>query len=210
MLDIYEKGMAEISEAGDRYPWDNKDAYAWYLAQSYYYLIHSTRLLGAGAARFSAEEEGLHRRYLDHAREEKGHHLLALKDLENLGYDIKDFREMPYTKLMYEPQYYKIEHMDPCSLFGYIFALEGISARKAGQICNLVESYYGRTVANFLRVHNQFDPDHLEKAFHWVGTLDEKRRQIVRDAFEQTCMTYIDFLDKTAKMALAGRKTVAA
>lgn len=210
MKDVFEKRMEDLSAAADRYPWENRDAYAWYLAQTYYYLIHSTRLLGLGAARFAVQEEGLHMRYLEHAREEKGHHLLALKDLENLGYDIKDFPEMPATRLVYEPQYYKIEFLDPCALFGYIFALEGISARRAEDLCKLVETYYGRTPANFLRVHGKADPDHLEKAFHFYDSLDDRRKKIIRDNFEQSCMALLNFMARNAEVALSAQKARAA
>lgn len=205
MKELFETGIVPLCEAVDRFPWDNKEAYALYLSQTYYYLIHSTRLLGSGAARFSAEEEGLHRRYLDHAREEKSHHLLALKDLENLGYKIEDFREMPWTKAVYEAQYYKIEHLDPTALFGYIFALEGVSARKADEVCKRVESLYGKTATNFLRVHGSEDPDHLDKAFQWVSELDSRRMAIIRDNFEQSCFVLAGFFDQVRLCALGGK-----
>lgn len=203
---LFEEGIKPLCEAVDRFPWDNKNAYALYLSQTYYYLIHSTRLLGLGSARFKVEEEDLHRRYLDHAREEKSHHLLALKDLENLQFKISDFREMPWTKAVYEPQYFKIEHLDPTAIFGYIFALEGVSAKRASQICDRTEAKYGKPATNFLRVHGKEDPDHLDKAFKWTSDLEPRRVQIIEENFEQSALALSDFFDYVAAATATSTK----
>ena len=193
MKNQFAKEIRPLCEVAERFPWTSRRAYALYLSQTYYYLIHSTRLLGLGAARFSAAEEGLHRRYLDHAREEKSHHLLALKDLENMGYKLADYPEMSITRMVYEPQYYKIEHLDPTALFGYILALEGVSAECAGRACEIAEKAHGKNASGFLRVHGVEDPDHLEKAFQWIESLDSKRIKIIQECFTQSCETLSQF-----------------
>lgn len=197
MKDLFDHGTALLCDAVDRFPWNNKNCYAQYLAQSYFYLQHSTRLLALGAAGFSADEEHLHWRYLSHAREEKSHHLLVVRDLEALGKKLEDFREMPWTKAVYEPQYYKIEYLDPTALFGYILALEGLAVKRAGEICNKVEACFGKSAASFLRVHGNEDPDHLDKALVAISSLgDQRRLDIIRDNFEQSCLTLIHFFDQ--------------
>ena len=210
MQDMFETGIQPLCEATDRFPWENKDAYALYLAQTYYYLIHSTRLLGAGAARFNADEEALHRRYLDHAREEKSHHLLAKKDLENLGYRLDSYSELSVTRQVYEPQYYKIEHLDPTALFGYIFALEGVSAKRAGQICKTVENCHGKSAAGFLRVHGNEDPDHLDQAFKSIAGLEKRRLKHIHENFSQSCYSLALFFDEVAVAATKAKRPKAA
>ena len=206
MKKVFESGIAPLCDAADRFPWHDRGAYSQYLAQTYYYLIHSTRLLGLGAARFSDAEETLHRRFLDHAREEKGHHLLALKDLENMGYKLEQFLEMPVTRLVYEPQYYKIEHLDPTALFGYILALEGIAVLRCSKVAAKVDKLHGKASASFLRVHGEDDPDHLDKAFDQVGILNSRRLKYIEDGFMQSCSALTLFFDEIA--AQVGQNTL--
>ena len=129
MLPKYESSVAIMSEGIRNYPWENKRAYAEFLAQTYYYICHSTRLLAASAARFSQEDQGMHKRFLLHTDEENSHELLALRDLQKLGFSIKDFPEMAQTRILYEVQYYKVEHCDPAALMGYILALETLAGK---------------------------------------------------------------------------------
>ena len=45
MLPKYQLSVGTMSEAIRSFPWENKEAYAQFLAQTYYYICHSTRLL---------------------------------------------------------------------------------------------------------------------------------------------------------------------
>ncbi len=66
------------------YPFANPEAYAQFLAQTRHYVVHTTRLLGVTAGRIGEEREKLHNRFMQHAAEERSHHLLADHDLPAL------------------------------------------------------------------------------------------------------------------------------
>lgn len=162
MLSKYEDSAASMSAAIRSFPWENKIAYAQFLAQTYYYVCHSTRLLAASAARFTQVDQNMHRRFLKHTEEENSHELLALRDLQKLGFQIKDFPETIHTKALYEVQYYKVEHIDPASLMGYILALETLAGTDFVWLKEKLTAIYGKECVKFVQVHADEDPDHIE------------------------------------------------
>lgn len=194
MLPSYKTSVDYMSKAFKEFPWDNKLAYAQYLAQTYYYVCHSTRLLAASAARFSQEDQAFHRRFLKHTDEENSHELLAIRDLQKLGYNIKDFPELAQTRTFYETQYYKIEHIDPAALMGYILALETMAARELKGTCEKLNELYGRECVKFLNVHNEEDPDHVDKAIEVIEKLSAERRVAIDHNLEQTAISYADMM----------------
>src|SRR5687768_17384452 len=101
MKTFFNQHIDITNKAIDQFLIDDIQIYAQYLAQTYYYVSHSTRLLALSASRFSVSHEDLHRRFIAHMVEEKGHHLIAAADLKKLGYDIKLISELPTTKVLY-------------------------------------------------------------------------------------------------------------
>jgi uncharacterized ferritin-like protein (DUF455 family) len=186
--------LKPVERACQEFPWRDKESYAQFLAQVYYYVCHSTRLLGFAAARFTTVEEKFHRRFMEHAAEEKGHQFLAEKDLKALGYSLAAFPEHPATSLFYESQYYKIEFQDPMALLGYILVLEGISVKKGAYINQVVQKAFGKQASTFMHVHSSDDPDHLEKAFALIEGMDEKRKEIIRQNIRQSAFGFINIL----------------
>jgi thiaminase len=202
MLHNYHSSVQTMAHAFNYYPWDNREAYAQFLAQTYYYVCHSTRLLAAAAGRFSQEDQAFHKRFLKHTDEENSHELLALRDLANLGFNIKDFRELPQTRTMYEIQYYKIEHRDPAALMGYILALETMAGQVLGPVKERLTTIYGKECARFIQVHADEDPDHIEKALKVMETLREGRHEAIDHNLEQTAICYSDMLAAAKAHAL--------
>lgn len=194
MLPSYKKSVASMSDAIRNFPWENKKAYAEYLAQTYYYVCHSTRLLAASAARFSQEDQGLHKRFLKHTDEENSHELLAMRDLQKLGFNIKDFPELAQTKTLYEIQYYKIEHCDPAALMGYIVALETMAGNDFKWLKEKTSAIYGTECVKFIQVHADEDPDHIEKALKVINGLKKERLGEININIEQTAICYNDML----------------
>lgn len=197
-VDLMVKSLNEI-------PWDNKHVYAEFLAQTYYYIRHSTRLLAASAARFSQEDQPMHKRFLKHTDEENSHELLAIRDLQKLGYNILDFPELPQTRSFYEVQYYKIEHCDPASLLGYILALEA-TATHLGAIKEKITHCYGKECVKLIQVHADEDPDHVEKALQYIGSLKADRVNVIQQNLEQSAILYVSML--SAIMAKAKSQTL--
>jgi len=194
MLPNYKRSVALMNESVRDFPWENKLAYAEFLAQTYYYICHSTRLLAASAARFSQEDQGMHRRFLKHTDEENSHELLALRDLQKLGFKIQDFPELPQTKTLYEIQYFKIEHHDPAELMGYILALETMSGDVFPWLKERTTGLYGKECAKFIQVHADEDPDHIEKAQKVIEGLGESRLPGIDMNIQQTSLCYADML----------------
>lgn len=208
MKRFFEQYITITNNAIDQFPITDPQIYAQFLAQTYYFVSHSTRLLASSAARFTVSQEDLHRRFIAHIAEEKGHHLIAAADLKNLGYDINFIPELPTTKILYETQYYKCEHIDPIALFGYILLLEGISITRGKQLYPILEQKFGKYATGFLRLHVEDDVDHLEKAFNHISNLEEEKINVIKENLEQTCIMYNIFLDGISKNPLQLAKLI--
>ncbi len=59
-------------------PWEDKWTYAEWLAQTFFYVRHATRVLAKAAYRCSFEDEGLHKKLLEGINEEKNHEIIDL------------------------------------------------------------------------------------------------------------------------------------
>lgn len=202
MLPSYKASVAMMNEGIRNFPWDNKYAYAQFLAQTYYYICHSTRLLAASAARFSQADQSMHKRFLKHTDEENSHELLALRDLQKLGFKLQDFPEIAQTKTLYEIQYFKIEHCDPAALLGYILALETMAGEDFPWLKEKTTGLYGKECAKFIQVHADEDPDHIEKALKVIEGLDKGRLGPIDINIEQTAICYVDMLNACKAKAL--------
>ncbi len=195
-IDTYEKVVGELSEKMMEFPWSNKDAYAGFLAQTYYYTRHSTKLLTLAAARFDFSDYDFHRRFIAHSQEERGHEFMCEKDLSVMGYDIKKFQESTATAAFYQRQYYLIEHVDPVCFLGYVLSLEGLSAKGAGKAKIQVAKYHPEKATLFLRAHSDEDPDHIEKAFKMLEGLSPSRLALVESNLVQSSELYAEMMDE--------------
>jgi hypothetical protein len=197
--------IEDLSAQMRKYPWDNKDFYAAWLAQTYYYVCHSTRLLAASAARFGVDQDDLHQRFREHMGEEKKHEALALKDLEALGYRVDQIGEWPATASFYQSQYYLIEHRDPRALLGYILMLEGLAVSVAKELHNRTSESFGKKASVFLKVHAEEDIGHLDSAFKFISGFDNPALRIISGSFEQSFFLYRQMLE-TCKIWSASKE----
>jgi hypothetical protein len=188
--------VERVSSAIDRFPWESRESYADWLAQTYYYVRHSTRLLAASAARFAFDPRGnaLHHRFAAHMGEEKKHELLAAHDLKELGTSIEMLPERSSTRLFYEPQYYKIEHQHPIALFGYILPLEAVGPLCGSKIMGRIAGSHGSKCTSFLKLHAADDVEHVEKALEMVAGVPADERIIIEQNVRQTTYAYVAML----------------
>jgi thiaminase len=189
----------------DRFPFDKREVYGDWLAQTYYYVRHSTRLLAASAARFPQTPKGdtLHHRFGAHIGEEKKHERLLIHDLKALSLSLETLPEHASTRMFYEPQYFKIEHQSPVALFGYILPLEAIAAKSGPKTVERVKSAYGElSCSSFLRVHAEEDPDHVDKAFDALERLDADELALIKQNITQTVYAYSAMLADIRSRAL--------
>jgi hypothetical protein len=162
------------------FPMDERRAYGDFLAQIYYWVSHSTRLLALAASRLGTEHEPQHRRFIEHAREENGHHLYAERDLKHLDLRVDEFSELAPTAALYQTQYYLVEHVHPTAFFGYIIVLEGMSVLCGREGWKRASTAFGEKAASFLKMHSIADEDHLPKAFAAVTALPAPLQVAVR------------------------------
>lgn len=172
-------------------PWDNKEFYANYLAQTFYYVRHSTRLLALSSSRLSYEDQqNLHLRFIKHLGEEANHERLAINDMKALGFSPKDFPELNSTRYFYECQYYKIEHRDPLALMGYILYLEVLAQNICPPLSKKLTGLYGKKAATFLLVHGEEDPHHVEEAQKLLASLPPVALDIITENLEQSSQAF--------------------
>jgi hypothetical protein len=180
-----------------QFPWADRRPYADWLAQTYYYVHHSTRLLAASAAHFPVDERGdaLHHRFGKHIAEEKKHEKLCVHDLRILGFSVSDFPERHSTRMFYEPQYFKIEHRDPTALFGYILVLEVLGAVGDGRaMMETLSRAHGANSFSFVKLHCEEDPDHIEKGFAMVEGCTAAQLALIEENAWQTAHAYAALL----------------
>lgn len=164
LKECYEEEMKRL-ESMLTYPWHDQKFYASWLAQSYYYTRRGTRILLLAASHFNLDATQLHRRFIDHAREEKGHELLAVRDVVDLGQSVEQIGEYASTQAFYRAQYFTIQHQAPEVLFGWILVLEGMAITWGKMIRDRVVSSGKQIPTRFLDIHVDEDPDHVDKAF---------------------------------------------
>lgn len=174
------------------YPWEEKEFVCDFLAQTFYYVSHSEKLLALAIARLN--DSGLAKRFKEHLSEEHNHELLAVNDLKRLKSNLANHKECPQTRTFYECQYYKIEHQNPLALMGYILFLEELAAKEGSYIHDLIKKKHGVS-STFLKVHGEEDLDHVAKARELIFDLPLEVQSIINVNFEQSRKNYYAMLD---------------
>lgn len=167
----YDNCMKSTKTFIDEFPWENKYAYMNWLAQSYYFVSHSTRLLALSAATSEPGDNTLHKRMLQHIVEEIGHEMIAANDIKQLGDNVTNFAELVETKAFYQSQYYYIQNKSAASFIGYVLFLEGLASTKGFDIYKRITAQFGEKACHFVRVHAEEDQGHIQSAFKLVEAL---------------------------------------
>lgn len=185
------QSVSLLQNSYESLPWDNKEFYANYLAQTFYYVRHSTRLLATSAGRLSYEkEQHLHLRFLKHLSEEANHERLAVNDLKFLGHNVADYPELNATRFFYETQYYKIEHKDPLALMGYILYLEVLAQNVCPPLAKKLSEIYGKKAVTFLLVHGEEDPHHVDEANKLLASLAPPALEVITENLLQSSQAF--------------------
>ncbi len=163
LVQAFETHIEKLGATFRTFPWKDKDTYALWLAQSYYLVKHTTNFLCLVASKIGPDSQEMHRKVIQHLREEAGHDELAARDLKNLGYDVHQMPELPETRFLWQAQYYWIHQAGPYAHSGYSLMLEGLAVRECKQVMATLESTYGKNAATFVRVHAMEDDGHFEE-----------------------------------------------
>lgn len=193
---FYEKELISLYDRFSEFKWENESVYAEYLAQSFYYIRHSTKMLALSAGYIGFDDAKVFRRMVRHIGEEMSHEILCTRDLEVLGKSLDTYEEMPATQSLYQPQYYKIQHQNPTAYLGYIYVLESICCSVVPKVLTKkLNPIYPEGATSFLRLHGEEDPDHLEKAKETISSLNEENRKAVAQNMLHTIEAYKHFLN---------------
>lgn len=204
--------IQDFKNSLDDYNWKEPEFYKNFLAQTYYYVSHSTRLLALSSGLTSLDKNGAlyHNRSIKHMSEEFNHHYMALSDLKKLGGDINHIHEFHSTKNLYQSQYYLIQHHSPYALLGYILFLEAASTQ-ISDLVNMLREHYGKQCCVFLSEHLELDSGddgHLEKALEMVSKLTEHEQDVIADNIELSLFNYKSLLDECESYAIRNYKKV--
>lgn len=172
---------------------EDKEQYLDWLAQTYFFVVHSTSLLGYCLPHLKNQQLRYH--FEHHLSEESRHDLIVLKDLEKAGRHISDYQEYACTQAFYQSQYYRISFENGTSLLGYILFLEGIAVLWGGEVHQRIKTIHQHSDL-FLKVHAQEDPAHLDSAIKVIHSLPvEEQKDILKNLYYSYEM-YNEILNK--------------
>lgn len=169
----------------------DKELYAEWIAQTYYFVRHSTALLGYAMPHL--RNDALRHHFENHIGEEERHDLLALKDLERLGKNISQYEEMHLTQAFYQSQYYRIQFEGGTALLGYILFLEGIAVAWGRDVYEAIKDVHKGSVL-FVKVHAEEDPHHLEAAISTIMKLSPEEQKIIMNNLRYSTAIYEQML----------------
>lgn len=205
---VFKKTVGSLKNDVEKYPWSDKQAYGNWLAQTYYFVRHTTAFLGLAAARYGWERREQQYDLIGHLRDESGHDKVALSDLNNLGFELEDFPELIETSALYQTQYYWIEHQDPCAHIGYSLCLEGLATTNGDMVDKAVDMY-GKETTQFIRLHAEVDQDHFQHGLERLVSLEEWQVDLVERNLVQSSELYKLMLEKAAQSAGSATSKIA-
>lgn len=182
------------------FPWENRSAYGHWLAQTYYFVRHTTSFLGLTASRFGHWQRERQYHQIHHLAGESGHDQLLVNDLKKLDMEFQDFPELPETSALYQSQYYFIDHEHPAAHFAYAYVLEGLAAKKIQLIYPRLTASYPPEACRFLHVHMIEDQDHFEDGLEVLSDLTETEAGSFLRNLRQTSYFYIGMLEHVRRI----------
>jgi hypothetical protein len=190
-----------MGAAVQSFTWENPVAYGYWLAQTYYFVRHTTSFLGLTASRFGHWQRDRQYRQIRHLAGESGHDQLLVNDLKTLGREFRDFPELPETSALYQSQYYFIDHEQPAAHFAYAYVLEGLAAKKIQLIYPRLTTIYPPEACRFLHVHMIEDQEHFEDGLDILDDLTAPEASSFLRNLQQTSYFYIAMLDHIQRVA---------
>lgn len=143
--------------------------YLAYLRETYHLVKHTPKYLTIAADRVAENDARLSAYFRKFCREETGHELLCIRDIDALGEDVDRIlsgEPNPGAWGIVSQCYFWASQGNPIALLGDAFATEELGVARGLEVARLLETNYGipRQATNFLRVHGSEDKDHLEAA----------------------------------------------
>src|SRR3989344_3751788 len=193
--------VERLGEEFANFPWEDLNAYTHWLAQTYFFVRHTTCFLALSASKWGINRRREQYMALSHLKEESSHDSLLLNDLEKMGVFIDHHEEWPETQAFYQTQYYWIEHVTPAAHLGYAYLLEGIACKKAPIAFKKISKAHGQNTGIFIKVHAEEDPHHFEEGLKFLEQLNETELQAFRECMHQSAFLYSQILSKAKSKA---------
>lgn len=177
--EIIEKEILILQKTYGSLPWEDKEFYKQYIAQTFFYVRNATRVLSKAAYKCSHQENDLHCKLIQSIIDEKDHEMIALSDLGELGGDIKKYKETPETAAYHLTLLAQIDLEGPYALLGYFIVVEGLAGIGANKVLNKIISLYGEEAAQFLIVHIKEDEHHYNNSIQYINSLPSDIQKII-------------------------------
>lgn len=198
---IARQETAKTKDAILGYPWEDPQAYAMWLAQTYYMVAHSTRLVALAGAYVPVGNESLHARFVDHSKEERGHQAVCIADIKALGYQLTDFPVTSQALSMYQIQYYWIQFRGAASFFGYTLALECLAEQFGPELAGKVLKAHGPKASMFLKLHSEDDQEHTQLAYSLLKGLSPQEYQAAKENLQISAEIYRSMMKEAKAIA---------
>jgi long-chain acyl-CoA synthetase len=155
--------------------------YVDFLRQSYHHVKHTVRLLAAAAS--AHPQEPVRKALVHYINDEYGHEEWVLGDLRTLGVDVEEVRrERPYptTEALVSYVYHAIQNVNPWSMFGMIWVLEGNSVGLAQKYADAMQRAHGlpKEALVYLTTHGVADLGHIEFFKNTLNAHVESQRDL--------------------------------
>lgn len=159
-----------------------RHSYIAFLTQAFHHVSHTVPLLMACGARLSARQEWARNAMAEYIEEELGHQEWILNDLRACGADAEAVRNGEpalATELMVSTMYDRINRLNPVSMLGMVFVLEGTSIALASQAAGSLQKGLGLPdkAFSYLTSHGALDQEHMKFFEELVNRLDDPSDQ---------------------------------
>ncbi len=206
LWEINETAADTIHSKIETLDWSDPKIYGNWLAQTAYYVSHSTRVLAAAAARFGVDQDDTHVQLVKHATAEKRHERIAISDLKALGMTMEDFPELTSTKSLYRNTYFLIEHTTPMTIFGYIAVLELLSLKSGPMVLKTAQKAFGKASSHYLTLHTEDDVEHIDAYKSFLESLNKSEKAAVEEAILGTADNYCRLVEDIQNFKAQSRK----
>ncbi len=200
---VKEAVRAEMDVTGPKFlglNWEDPETYGIWLKQTYNMVNYSTRLVALAGAWTDLPFDFLHDRFVDHSREERGHPIMCIRDMEHLGFNVDAFPVLYESEAMYQCQYFWIMCKDPASFFGYTLALETLAIEFCDEVYERVSNAHGKKSATFLKLHSGADHEHTASAYKAIAQLNETQIVSALENLKLSCEIYRGMLDRVSEL----------
>ena len=156
-----------------------RHSYIAFLTQAFHHVRHTVPLLMACGSRLDSDHEWVREAMAEYIEEEIGHQEWILNDIRACGGDADAARDsIPAlaTELMVSTMYDRINRLNPMSMLGMVFVLEGTSIALATQAAGVLQDklQLPAKAFSYLTSHGSLDLEHIEFFKKLMNRLDDE------------------------------------